>query len=43
MKKNEMEVSTVGGRIKYLRKQLGMGQKDMRKIVPMPFAIIEPE
>ena len=29
MKKNEMEVSTVGGRIKYLRKQLGMGQEEL--------------
>ena len=29
MNKNEMEVSTVGGRIKYLRKQLGMGQEEL--------------
>ena len=29
MKKNETEVSTVGGRIKYLRKQLGMGQEEL--------------
>ena len=29
MKKNEIEVSTVGGRIKYLRKQLGMGQEEL--------------
>lgn len=29
MKKNEMEVSTVGGRIKYLRKQIGMGQEEL--------------
>ena len=29
MKKNEMEVATVGGRIKYLRKQLGMGQEEL--------------
>ena len=29
MKKNETEVSTVGGRIKYLRKQLGMGQEKL--------------
>ena len=29
MKKNEMEVSTVGGRIKYLRKQIGMSQEEL--------------
>ena len=29
MKINEMEVSTVGGRIKYLRKQIGMGQEEL--------------
>ena len=29
MKKNEMEVATVGGRIKYLRKQIGMGQEEL--------------
>ena len=29
MKKNEMEVATVGGRIKYLRKQLGMRQEEL--------------
>ena len=29
MKKNEMEVATVGGRIKYLRKQIGMRQEEL--------------
>ena len=29
MKKNETEVSTVGGRIKYLRKQSGMSQEEL--------------
>ena len=29
MKKNEMEVATVGGRIKYLRKQIGMSQEEL--------------
>ena len=29
IKKNEMEVATVGGRIKYLRKQIGMGQEEL--------------
>ena len=29
MKKNEIDTRTVGGRIKYLRKQLGMGQEKL--------------
>ena len=32
MKKNEMEVATVGGRIKYLRKQIGMGQEELAEM-----------
>ena len=29
MKKNEIDTTTVGGRIKYLRKQSGMGQEEL--------------
>ena len=29
MKKNEIDTRTVGGRIKYVRKQLGMGQEEL--------------
>ena len=29
MKKNEIDTRTVGGRIKYLRKQIGMGQEEL--------------